>query len=195
MKSFSKNIDDEGIEDAEDSPPPTKTRKMDRSSRSKRSLPETDDDEDYEEPEIKRSGRRSSRRESRKSRRSSVEQDGFGSDEEHERSSRRSSRKIEKKVDRRSSKRSMDYQFDSAVLYSLLEDVIKNKNSWAFARPVSMKEAPDYHLLIKTPMDLAKIKSKLNLGDYKYNNQMMKDIEQIFVNCNLYNEPGTETYM
>ena len=173
---------------------------MDRSSsrKSKRSLPESEpeleDDEDYGEPESRKYGRRSNRRESRKSRRSSVDQNGYGSDDDHEKSSRRSSRKVEKKDDRRS-KRSIDNQFDSAVLYSLLEDMIKNKNSWAFARPVSMKEAPDYHLLIKTPMDLAKIKSKLNLGDYKSNNQMMKDIEQIFKNCDLYNEPGTETYM
>lgn len=43
-------------------------------------------------------------------------------------------------------------------------------------------------------MDIGKIKSKLNLGDYQTNEQIMRDFEQIFINCDLYNNAQSEIY-
>lgn len=44
-------------------------------------------------------------------------------------------------------------------------------------------------------MDLAKIKSKLNTGRYSTNVEVMKDIQLIFENCDLYNQNDSEIYM
>ena len=188
--------DEDEVEEETDETPAQKSRKVERASgrRSKRSLPVYESEGEDDEHEIRKSSKRSSRKDTRRSRRSSVEQNGFDSEEDHDRSSRRSSRKVEKKDERRS-KRSLDSYFDTATLSSLLDDLIKNKNSWAFTSPVSKKEAPDYHILIKNPMDLGTIKSRLNMGYYKSNAQMINDIEQIFINCDIYNEPGTDTYL
>lgn len=72
--------------------------------------------------------------------------------------------------------------------------MIKNKNSWPFLKSVSSSEVPDYYDVIKRPMDIGKIKSKLNLGDYQTNEQIMRDFEQIFINCDLYNNAHSEIY-
>lgn len=130
---------------------------------------------------------RASRRVSTKSRKNSLEH------EESSRNSRRSSKKVESPSERRASKRSLDV-FNAISLSTLVDEIIKNKNAWPFTRPVSVSDVPDYFDVIKKPMDFGKIKSKLNLGDYRSNEQVMKDIELVFYNCDLYNNSSTEIY-
>ena len=36
--------------------------------------------------------------------------------------------------------------------------LIKHKDGWPFDRPITKAEVPDYHLHVKTPMDLGTIK-------------------------------------
>lgn len=88
-----------------------------------------------------------------------------------------------------------DLLLDNVSIHKLLDDVCKNENSWPFLRPVSRHEVPDYHRVIKHPMDLAKIKSKLNTGQYTTNAEVMKDIQLIFANCDLYNQNESEIYV
>ncbi|XP_058468248.1 bromodomain adjacent to zinc finger domain protein 1A [Malaya genurostris] len=83
---------------------------------------------------------------------------------------------------------------NSVALYTLLDDILKHSESWPFDRPVSVKEVPDYYTIIKNPMDFAKIKSKLNMGEYTINEQMMNDVQLVFRNCDLYNTDETEIY-
>lgn len=71
---------------------------------------------------------------------------------------------------------------------------MKNEHSWPFLRPVSQSEVPDYYDIIKNPMDFAKIKSKLNMGSYQINEEVMRDIELVFGNCDEYNVKGNEIY-
>jgi bromodomain adjacent to zinc finger domain protein 1A len=173
-------------------------RKSDRTSgrRSiKRKYEESDNDDDNndedEEEEDERPLKRSRNRSSnRNSRRNSLEME-----ENNARASRRSSRKFaeETAVERRASKRSLD-TFNTISLSTLIDEIIKNKNSWPFTKPVSISEVPDYLDVIKRPMDFSKIKSKLNLGDYSTNDQAMKDIELVFYNCDLYNVAASEIY-
>uniref|UniRef100_A0A336MMI0 Bromodomain adjacent to zinc finger domain protein 1A n=1 Tax=Culicoides sonorensis TaxID=179676 RepID=A0A336MMI0_CULSO len=80
------------------------------------------------------------------------------------------------------------------ILYKLLEDISKHDSSWPFNRPVTLKEVPDYHDIIKHPMDFAKIKSRLNMGHYKTDYDVMNDIQLVFSNCDLYNSSGSEIY-
>ncbi|XP_055601422.1 bromodomain adjacent to zinc finger domain protein 1A [Uranotaenia lowii] len=88
-----------------------------------------------------------------------------------------------------------DLPLNNVILYTLLEDILKHPESWPFDRPVSVKEVPDYYDIIKNPMDFAKIKSKLNMGEYTINEQMMNDVQLVFRNCDLYNTDETEIYV
>ncbi len=170
-------------------------------SRKKRTFSDEEDDDETPVKKSRRSDKKSlsvGRRDSaRRSRRSSPVMNGTLDDDEDgtPRPSRRSKKLSVDNEKRGSSKRSFtDDQFDSSNLYTLLDDINKHKHSWPFERPVSVREVPDYYEVVKNPMDFAKIKSKLNLGDYKTNADMMKDIELIFFNCDLYNITNSEIY-
>lgn len=95
----------------------------------------------------------------------------------------------------RRSRLSDDLLLDNVSIHKLLDEVCKNEYAWPFLRPVSRHEVPDYHKVIKYPMDLAKIKSKLNTGQYSTNAEVMKDIQLIFANCDLYNQNDSEIYV
>ncbi|ALC46588.1 Acf1 [Drosophila busckii] len=96
---------------------------------------------------------------------------------------------------RRSGRRAHDnLPLNSAALYDLLEQTMKQKAAWPFLRPVLSSEVPDYYKIIKSPMDLAKIKSKLNMGQYQLNEELLSDIQLVFKNCDLYNVEGNEIY-
>lgn len=96
--------------------------------------------------------------------------------------------------DRRSHAINDDLPLHNVILYDLLEEISKHSDSWPFNRPVSKQEVPDYYDIIITPMDFAKIKSRLNLGYYKSDYDIMGDIQQIFINCDIYNTTGTEIF-
>lgn len=103
------------------------------------------------------------------------------------------------KSSRRSGRRNGDNDDENLVLhapilYTLLDQISKHSCSWPFNRPVTLKEVPDYHDIIKTPMDFAKIKSRLNMGHYKTDYDVMNDIQLVFSNCDLYNSSGSEIY-
>uniref|UniRef100_A0AAG5DLK4 Bromodomain adjacent to zinc finger domain protein 1A n=1 Tax=Anopheles atroparvus TaxID=41427 RepID=A0AAG5DLK4_ANOAO len=95
---------------------------------------------------------------------------------------------------RRSRRTGEDLPLNSVALYTLIDDILKHPDSWPFNRPVSAKEVPDYYKVIKTPMDFARVKSKLNMGDYKINEQMLADVQLVFRNCDLYNTDETDVY-
>lgn len=96
---------------------------------------------------------------------------------------------------RRSIRRTADnLPLNNSILYELLEKIMKHENAWPFLRPVSHSEVPDYYDIIKNPMDFAKVKSKLNMGSYQINEEVMRDIELVFGNCDEYNVKGNEIY-
>lgn len=166
-------------------------------------------DDDDSEDESAKASRKSGRRSIKSSRYNSPEP-------EEDRSSRRNSKKLVEppsSSDRRASKRSLD-PFKAINLSTLVDEIIKHKHgklfhaevelstsillhtfiAWPFLKPVSISEVPDYYDVIKRPMDFGKIKSKLNLGEYRTNEQVLKDIEQIFSNCDLYNVTASEIH-
>lgn len=95
---------------------------------------------------------------------------------------------------RRSRRTGDSLPLDSVVLYELLDDIIKHAESWPFRSPVSIREVPDYYEIIQCPMDFARIKSKLNMGEYRINEELLKDIQLVFRNCDTYNVEGNEIY-
>ena len=186
---------DESEESESEVEQPAKIRKVEKTSgrRSKRSHEESEESLESDNETLAKKhddgGRRSSRRVSKPSRKSSPEI------EDSSRPVRRNSKKIipESAAERRASKRSFD-PFNTNSLSTLIDEVIKHKHAWPFIKPVSANEVPDYLDVIKRPMDFGKIKSKLNLGDYRTNEDVMKDFELVFYNCDLYNTADSEIY-
>ncbi|XP_052121345.1 bromodomain adjacent to zinc finger domain protein 1A isoform X2 [Frankliniella occidentalis] len=105
----------------------------------------------------------------------------------------------ESSVSRRRSRRSLDVNdddlpLDNAALQELLEDIIRHKDAWAFIRPVQKSEVPDYHTIIKRPMDFGTIKHKLNLLEYRNTSEVLADALLVFENCDMYNQADSEVY-
>ncbi len=55
-------------------------------------------------------------------------------------------------------------------------------------------DVPDYYDFIKNPMDLGTVKSKLEQGVYPTPDAMLQDVDQIWKNCQTYNNPGEYAY-
>ena len=53
---------------------------------------------------------------------------------------------------------------------------------------------PDYYNVIKDPMDLSKIKERLNSGMYRTKEIFLADINLMCDNCKTYNPPDTIFY-
>jgi bromodomain-containing factor 1 len=55
--------------------------------------------------------------------------------------------------------------------------------------PVALN-IPNYHQVIKHPMDLSTMRQKLKVGEYAKASEFKKDFELIVTNCHLFNPPG-----
>lgn len=60
--------------------------------------------------------------------------------------------------------------------------------SYLFLKPVSKKEAPDYHDIIERPMDLSTIREKVRKMEYKDRKHFRHDVWQITRNAHVYND-------
>lgn len=85
--------------------------------------------------------------------------------------------------------------FNPTVLEDLLNAMMKHKDGWPFDRPITKADAPDYHKIIKRPMDLGTIRSSINRMKYSCNQEVLEDIETVFKNCWTYNRDDAEEYM
>jgi hypothetical protein len=73
----------------------------------------------------------------------------------------------------------------------VIDRIWKNRVSEPFRNPVTLEEAPDYFDVIRNPMDLATIKTKIAQGSIKSKKELWQDISLIFENACTYNEQGT----
>lgn len=104
------------------------------------------------------------------------------------------SEKQKRTVVKQTSQMSQD-DFDSAL--NLLNEIEKPKNKnkiWPFLQPVTDSEAPGYSSVVKKPMDLSTVRSKLNRKSYDSFNSFVADLQLICDNCKLYNPENSEIY-
>ncbi|OZC11716.1 Bromodomain protein [Onchocerca flexuosa] len=74
----------------------------------------------------------------------------------------------------------------------LMSETMRQQIAWPFLKPVDAKAVPDYHQIIKRPMDLRTIMNKLKQRLYDTPDQVIADARLIFENCRIYNEKESE---
>ena len=76
-------------------------------------------------------------------------------------------------------------------LLHLLNDMQNHPSAWPFLTPVSRDEVQDYYEVIKEPMDLSTMESKLEADQYAIPEDLVRDAKLVFDNCRKYNNETT----
>lgn len=73
---------------------------------------------------------------------------------------------------------------------------ISRPESLPFREPVNWEELglTDYPLVVKVPMDLGTIKTKLEAQEYEKIEDVARDIRLVWSNCMVYNQDGSDFY-
>ncbi|WOH10974.1 hypothetical protein DCAR_0830451 [Daucus carota subsp. sativus] len=79
----------------------------------------------------------------------------------------------------------------------ILDNLMKHKHGWVFNKPVDVValRLSDYYEVVKRPMDLGTIKSKLGRRGYRSPHDFAKDVRLTFENAMLYNRKGEDVYV
>nr|XP_016435265.1 PREDICTED: transcription factor GTE10-like [Nicotiana tabacum] len=79
---------------------------------------------------------------------------------------------------------------------TLLNRLMSHQHGWVFNTPVDVVKLkiPDYFTVIKQPMDLGTVKSKLHSGEYLSPLQFAADVRLTFKNAMTYNPPGNDVH-
>ncbi|KAK1389273.1 Transcription factor GTE4 [Heracleum sosnowskyi] len=80
---------------------------------------------------------------------------------------------------------------------NLLQRLMKHKHGWVFNEPVNVRllNLHDYHDIIKNPMDLGTIKSRLAHYLYKSPREFADDVRLTFRNAKTYNPVGHDVHV
>ncbi|KAH7334716.1 hypothetical protein B0J17DRAFT_88252 [Rhizoctonia solani] len=76
-------------------------------------------------------------------------------------------------------------------LDKVLQDLKSLPEAHAFLKPVTRADAPDYHVVIKHPMDLATMSKKVRTKQYRNKAEFITDLNLIWDNCLTYNAHPT----
>lgn len=79
---------------------------------------------------------------------------------------------------------------------NLLQRLMKHKHGWVFNEPVDAEKLciPDYHDIIKHPMDFGTIKTRLSQNLYKTPREFAEDVRLVFRNAMTYNPKGQDVH-
>ncbi|KAJ6220885.1 hypothetical protein RDWZM_006697 [Blomia tropicalis] len=83
---------------------------------------------------------------------------------------------------------------DYISLSQLLKSIQMHKSAWPFLKPVDKRQVPDYYVIIKEPVDLKKIETRLHGRTYKKLAEFIYDMQKMFDNCRVYNAQQSQYY-
>ncbi|CAF2124528.1 unnamed protein product, partial [Rotaria magnacalcarata] len=72
-------------------------------------------------------------------------------------------------------------------LLDLIDQLLAHKMSWPFKKPVDVKDVPNYHKIIKDPMDFTTLKTKVLNNKFRTICDFIRDVNKIFNNCRQFN--------
>lgn len=80
------------------------------------------------------------------------------------------------------------------LLKTVMKEIWKHRYAWPFHLPVDTKKLnlPDYHKIIKQPMDLGTVKRRLENNYYWSASEAIEDVTTMFNNCYMYNKAGED---
>ncbi|KAK4543900.1 hypothetical protein LTR36_004674 [Oleoguttula mirabilis] len=78
-----------------------------------------------------------------------------------------------------------------SLLVHLLSALQTSSSAWPFLQPVNGEEVHDYYDVIKAPMDLSTMESKLDKDQYDSVEDFVKDVLLLVRNCKRYNAETT----
>ncbi|CAM8897118.1 unnamed protein product [Rhodiola kirilowii] len=83
----------------------------------------------------------------------------------------------------------------TALMRYLLKSLQDHPDSWPFREPVGEDDAPDYYDIIKDPMDLETMSTRVESQQYYITFEMfLSDVKRMFDNAFTYNSPETIYY-
>jgi len=80
------------------------------------------------------------------------------------------------------------------VISLLHSQISQHRNGNIFHNPIKNSEAPDYHDIVKRPMDLKTIKTRVKDGLVANSLEFQRDIFLMFANAMMYNRPGSDVH-
>ncbi|KAI3618622.1 histone gcn5 superfamily [Moniliophthora roreri] len=80
---------------------------------------------------------------------------------------------------------------DRLFMEHLLRELQNHNQAWPFVEPVSTEEVPDYHNVIKNPMDFSTMEHKLDNNQYETVEDFVADTQLIYDNARFYNQEGS----
>ncbi|KAG6868523.1 hypothetical protein C0993_001624 [Termitomyces sp. T159_Od127] len=95
---------------------------------------------------------------------------------------------------RRPGTRSEGHKRFQAVIGMLHSQISQHRNGNIFHNPIKNSEAPDYHEIVKRPMDLKTIKMRVKDGSIGNSLEYQRDIMLMFANAMMYNRPGSDVH-
>jgi hypothetical protein len=88
------------------------------------------------------------------------------------------------------------------IALSVIRDVMRLPESYSFHDPVDCEAIPIYSTIVKTPMDLGTIRTKLEAGrelgwdkiEYTSEEEVLRDMKLVWENCRTFNNPEDPVY-
>ena len=80
------------------------------------------------------------------------------------------------------------------VIGMLHSQISQHRNGNIFHNPIKNSEAPDYREIVKRPMDLKTIKTRVKDGVIANSLEFQRDIFLMFANAMMYNRPGSDVH-
>ncbi|KAJ1795397.1 histone acetyltransferase [Coemansia sp. RSA 1938] len=74
---------------------------------------------------------------------------------------------------------------------NVASEMLVHPSAWPFQKPVDTLEVPDYHVVVKEPMDLMTLEANVDEDKYPTLEAFVRDTRKIFENCKNYNGEGT----
>ena len=81
------------------------------------------------------------------------------------------------------------------VIGMVHSQISSHRNGTIFHHPIRPADAPDYHDIVKRPMDLKTIKNRVRDGVINNSAEYQRDIYLMFANSLMYNRPNSDIYL